>query len=64
MTTDPYNYPAMNRQDLMSLSSINCHKDNMSTSTKRFTTVRNTSTNLNTSDIEGKSPINDLTLIN
>jgi len=23
MTTDPYNYPAMNRRDCMSLSSIN-----------------------------------------
>lgn len=54
MTTDPYNYPSLNRQDLMSLSTINARKDNTNTSTKRFSTGRLVSTNLDTADITGK----------
>jgi len=45
-----------NRADLMSLSTISKKKDQVSTSTyDRFSTIRNTSSNLATADIDGKS---------
>lgn len=45
-----------NRADLMSLSTISKKKDQVSTSTyDRFSTIRNTSNNLVTGDIDGKS---------
>jgi|FrelakmetLWP11LW_1041352.scaffolds.fasta_scaffold53317_3 hypothetical protein len=45
-----------NRADLMSLSTISKKKDQVNTSTyDRFSTIRNTSSNLATSDIDGKS---------
>jgi len=43
-----------NRADLMSLSTINHKKDQVNTNTSRFGTIRNTSNNLNTTDITGK----------
>ena len=51
---DPFNYPMPNRADLMSLQTISAKADNVKTNTNRFTTVRNTSNNLWTTDIEGK----------
>ena len=48
-------YAMPNRADLMSLSTINQKQDAVKTSTKTFgNTIRNTSLNLNTSDITGK----------
>ena len=44
-----------NRADLMSLQTINQKQDNVATKTGKFTTIRNASNNLNTSDIDGKS---------
>ena len=44
-----------NRADLMSLQTINGKQDAVKTNTMKFTTVRNTSNNLHTNDIEGKS---------
>ena len=52
--TDPFNYPTMNRADLMSLSTINGMKDNQKTTTSKFVTGRSNSNNLHTKDIEGK----------
>ena len=43
-----------NRADLMSLSTINNKMDQQATSTAKFNTIRNTSNNLNTNDIQGK----------
>ena len=51
---DPFNYPMPSRADSMSLATIGGKKDNLKTTTKAFTTVRNTSNNLWTNDIEGK----------
>ena len=53
-TTNPFNYPMPNRSDLMSLQTISAKMDNVKTNTGRFTTQRNTSTNLWTTDIDGK----------
>lgn len=50
---DPYNYPALNRKDLMSLSTIDPNKDDQKTTAKYFITKRNETQNLNTMDIEG-----------
>ena len=47
-------YPMPNRADLMSLQTINAKKDNTATQANKFSTVRNTSNNLHTGDIEGK----------
>ena len=47
-------FPMPNRADLMSLQTINAKQDSTKTTTSRFTTVRNTSNNLHTNDIEGK----------
>ena len=54
---DPFNYPMPSRGDLMSLQTIGAKKDNLKTTTKTFTTVRNNSSNLHTSDIDGKFQI-------
>jgi len=43
-----------NRSDLMSLQTITTKQDSVATNTSKFTTIRNTSNNLNTSDIQGK----------
>ena len=51
---DPFNYPMPGRRDLMSLSTISQSMDQMKTTTKRFTTGRGDSSNLDTSDIAGK----------
>ena len=45
---DPFNYPMPNRADTMTLSSINCEKDGMKTSTVKFESIRATSNNLHT----------------
>ena len=43
-----------NRADLMSLNTINKKQDQSNTTTAKFNTMRNQSSNLNTSDIGGK----------
>jgi hypothetical protein len=43
-----------NRADLMSLQTITQKQDQVVTNKSRFTTMRNTSNNLDTSDIQGK----------
>jgi len=53
---DPFNYPMPSRGDLMSLQTMGAKKDNLKTTTAQFTTVRNTSSNLHTSDIHGAVP--------
>jgi hypothetical protein len=55
---DPFNYPMPSRKDLMSLSTIDKFKDQMKTTTRKFTSTRFESTNLNTSDIEGNITAN------
>ena len=47
-------YAMPNRADLMSLQTINAKKDQMQTGTAKLNTIRNTSNNLCTSDIQGK----------
>ena len=51
---DPFNFPMPGKLDSMNLSTILTSKDNMKTSTVKFQTRRSESTNLSTSDIEGK----------
>ena len=51
---DPFNYPMPNRADLMSLQTVSAKQDNVKTNTNQFSTKRNTSNNLWTTDIEGK----------
>lgn len=51
---DPFNYPMPNRVDCMSLSTISGMKDGMKTTTVKFQSVRGTSQNLSTKDIDGK----------
>mmetsp|Transcript_9374 Transcript_9374/g.14267 ORF Transcript_9374/g.14267 Transcript_9374/m.14267 type:complete len:92 (+) Transcript_9374:31-306(+) len=53
---DPFNFPPMQRSDLMSLSTINQQKDSMKTNTKKFSTMRTFSNNMGTSDISGAVP--------
>ena len=48
-------FPMPNRADLMSLQTINQKKDAVATTTKKFTSMRTTSNNLHTGDIQGKS---------
>ena len=55
---DPFNYPSMNRKDLMALSTINQAQDGQKTNTKNFVSNRTNSSNLYTLDIEGTSSIN------
>ena len=53
-TADPFNWPAQNRADLMSLAVLNDHKDLMNTRTQNMRPrMRETSHNLHTDDIEG-----------
>ena len=47
-------YPMPNRSDLMSLQTMSAKQDSTKTTTNRFSTVRNTSNNLHTGDIDGK----------
>jgi len=51
---DPFNYPFPGRKDTMNLSIINRETDGMKTSTSKFMSVRSTSHNMFTRDIEGK----------
>ena len=51
---DPYNYPALNRRDTMSLSLINQDRDGLRTHTKKFYSGRTWNDSLNTKDIDGK----------
>ena len=51
--SDPFNYPSLNRKDLMSLSSIGAN-DGCKITTNKFLTKRSASNNLATSDIDGK----------
>lgn len=51
---DPFNYPMPGRKDTMNLNSIQAEKDGMKTTTFKFSTIRSTSQNLHTQDIEGK----------
>lgn len=53
---DPFNYPSLNKKDLMGLSTINQERDGQRTSTKDFVSKRTTSSNLYTLDIEGTPP--------
>ena len=46
-----------NRADCMSLQTITAKQDKMATNKARFTTMRNTSNNLATTDIEGKQAV-------
>jgi hypothetical protein len=51
---DPFNYPMLNRADLMSLNTIHQRQDGMKTTTSKFQTGRGLSHNLTTNDIGGK----------
>lgn len=53
---DPFNYPALGRKDLMTLSTINQQRDGQKTTTKKFISGRTVSSNLYTLDIEGAQP--------
>ena len=57
-SNDPFNFPMPSRQDLMSLQTMSAKADNVKTNTNRFSTQRNTSNNLWTSDIDGKFQLN------
>ena len=50
---DAFNYPTLNRKDLMNLSTITREKDGVRNTTKNFITKRTCSYNLYTHDIEG-----------
>jgi hypothetical protein len=51
---DPFNWPAQNRSDLMSLSVLDGKKDNVEIKTKAcIQKNRESSENLNTQDIKG-----------
>lgn len=52
--SDPFNYPMLNRNNLMSLSNINKNLDGVKTSTVKFQSSRGFSSNLLTKDIDGK----------
>lgn len=47
-------FPMPNRADLMSLQTINAKKDGVATTTNKFSSMRNLSNNLATTDIQGK----------
>ena len=51
---DPFNWPTPSRADCMMLSSITKVKDIVPTSTKRWSSMRGSSMNFCTTDIEGK----------
>lgn len=61
-SNDPFNYPMPNRQDLMSLSTIQKF-DGMKTTTVKFNSGRSESLNLATGDIHGKFRFKILTMI-
>ena len=48
-------FPMPNRSDLMSLQTISAKQDQVKQTTAKFSTMRNASNNLATSDIQGKS---------
>ena len=48
------------RADLMSLQTINKKQDQTNTTTAKLQTIRNTSNNLNTNDIEGRCALFEL----
>jgi len=50
---DPYNYPSLNKKDLMYLSTIDQERDDQKTTTKKFITNRSISLNLYNLDIDG-----------
>ena len=50
---DPYNYPSLNRKDLMNLSKITARDENIKNIKNRINTKRQISQNLLTTDIEG-----------
>ncbi len=53
--SDPYNWPAQNRCDLMSLNVLNPTKDCVQTRTSDYRPrTRDVSQNLNTQDVDGK----------
>jgi len=54
--SDPYNFPMPNRADTMALSSINKLQDQTKINTRKFDSIRNTSNNLLTQDIECANP--------
>ena len=58
---DPFNYPSLNRKDLMSLSTIDASKDQVKTRVNKFVTKRDHSQNMITSDIDGKLHSNRFT---
>jgi len=53
---DPFNYPFPGRKDTMNLSNITRDADGMKTSTVKFMSVRSTSHNMFTKDIDGAVP--------
>ena len=50
---DPYNYPSLNRKDLMYLSTIDQARDGQKTTTKKFITDRTISSSLYNLEING-----------
>ena len=50
---DPFNYPMPNRRDLMSLNTIDRELDGCKTNVRQFNSIRATSSNLITDDIQG-----------
>jgi hypothetical protein len=51
---DPFNYPMASRKDTMNLQAIDADRDGMKTTTFKFQSMRSSSMNLATNDIEGK----------
>ena len=52
---DPFNYPSLNRADLMSLNVLHGARDGVNTRTENFRPrTRQQSSNLQTTDIQGK----------
>jgi len=51
---NPFNYPSLNRKDLMNLSKITSRDENIRKIKNRINTKREYSNNLETSDLSGK----------
>lgn len=51
---DPFNYPSLNRDMVMSMQTITTRNDHVKTNTQRFVSPRGSSQNLDSSDIPGK----------
>ena len=51
---DPFNYPTLNRNQLMSMNTITGAQDHVRTTTNRFSSQRRQSMNLQCADIPGK----------